>query len=308
MNFESIAPYLKDPMVLVGFFFFLAFLFLRSLVKRGIIPVLGRTQGFQILKLILLYGFVFGIVLMGLGFGLKYRQLNEAEQLRLVRQLDVELGNNLDTINELALNTETFLKRIKETSEILRTPGIDILVVLFPKQNLDLEASINTIEEANLAWDELVRRQLHLNELQMNRFNAAGKMIARTISTIRPSLSNLADQEKKRYVISKDIWQSNLPVYRKVDIIDVTKFQEAYNKLDHLRNQYTVISVHCLEYLFSVEEFFQPANNKMTKENLSEILSKERLTYQVVTDFSDLLVETIESLQTIKSEIIIVGS
>lgn len=77
--FVQYAPYLQDPLVLIGFFLFLAFSFARALLKQGIIPTLPPGRGFQILRTILLYGFIIGLVLVLLGFGLKYQALRQEE-------------------------------------------------------------------------------------------------------------------------------------------------------------------------------------------------------------------------------------
>ena len=76
LDFSSIAPYLKDPLVLIGFFLFLAFLFTRYILKKGIIPPLPQKTGYQALKTILLYGFLIGILVITLGFIIKYKELS----------------------------------------------------------------------------------------------------------------------------------------------------------------------------------------------------------------------------------------
>ncbi len=79
-EFSSFAPYLRDPLVLIGFFLFLSFLFARYLLQRGIIPPLPPTQGFRILKILLLYGFIIGLTLILLGFFFKYKELQATQQ------------------------------------------------------------------------------------------------------------------------------------------------------------------------------------------------------------------------------------
>jgi hypothetical protein len=78
-DFSSVAPYLRDPLVLIGFFLFLGFLFSRYLIQRGVIPALPPSLGFRILKTILLYGFVVGLTLIVLGFLLKYKELQATQ-------------------------------------------------------------------------------------------------------------------------------------------------------------------------------------------------------------------------------------
>ena len=75
-SFIKLAPYLKDPLVLVGFFIFLAFLLSRQLLKSGIIGPIKNVLGFRILRLIISYGFVIGLFIIAIGGFLKYVELN----------------------------------------------------------------------------------------------------------------------------------------------------------------------------------------------------------------------------------------
>jgi hypothetical protein len=45
IDFVKVAPYLKDPLVLIGFFLFICFLFARLLVKQRVIPPLPADIG-----------------------------------------------------------------------------------------------------------------------------------------------------------------------------------------------------------------------------------------------------------------------
>src|SRR5437667_3598493 len=172
-DFTKIAPYLKDPLVLIGFFLFISFLFSRYLIKQKVIPPLPPSLGFRVLKSLLLYGFIIGLVLLCLGFGLKYKELRDkAEQQRLelksreeqqrierelreqeklkkaeterknqenvVHLLQGELNSNLQVANELRKNTITLLGEFQTLSSVVRTPGIKLLAAMFSSLNLDL--------------------------------------------------------------------------------------------------------------------------------------------------------------------------
>jgi len=72
--FAKIAPYLSHPLTLVGFVLLLFFGVHRGLVKSGIIPPVARTHAPQIVKMLLTYGFVVALVVIGGGFALQAYQ------------------------------------------------------------------------------------------------------------------------------------------------------------------------------------------------------------------------------------------
>lgn len=70
--FEKIAPYLKHPLVLVGFVLLLFFGIHRQLIESGIIPPLDQQAGSTAVQTILEYGFWIALAAIVLGFGLQY--------------------------------------------------------------------------------------------------------------------------------------------------------------------------------------------------------------------------------------------
>ena len=73
--FEKIAPYLTHPLVLVGFALLLAFSIHRALIKSGIIPPLSKSGGSRAVQLLLHYGFLLALVVIVLGFVLRYVEI-----------------------------------------------------------------------------------------------------------------------------------------------------------------------------------------------------------------------------------------
>jgi len=161
-NFDKIAPYLKDPLVLIGLFIFLGLIFLRSLVKKGIIPVLQKNQGFNILKIILLYGFVIGLLIIILGFWLKAKQINNTNSAELISIIHDELqSKNLsesekDTIakvvteklkeKKLSNNERDTIKKILNDELIkkeLSTYEKDTLKSIIKKEISDIEMQVD---------------------------------------------------------------------------------------------------------------------------------------------------------------------
>ena len=70
-TFKDIAPYLTQPLVLVGFVLLLFFGIHRTLLKAGIIPPLTARTGGKVVQLLLRYGFVIALVVILSGFGLQ---------------------------------------------------------------------------------------------------------------------------------------------------------------------------------------------------------------------------------------------
>lgn len=300
--FEKIAPYLQDSLVLIGFFLFVSFLFLRTLVNNGIIPTLRQSQGFSILRQILLYGFIIGLVLIGLGFGLKYQELSKAEQKNLVSLLVNELDNNIQVISELKKNTETFLSEQIEISKALRTEGIKILPVMFPQVNLNLDSNVNSNTLAQEAFLKLIEKKLPENKLEMQKLDAFAKALTKTLITVKQTNENLWDKDRTRYKIENQIWTSNLETYKKVNIIDVSLFQKAYTQQNNIRNDYDIIAKSTISYSDNVTDYFKD-DNELTWANLATVLSIERQSYSLMVEYSKNLVNTITDLNDIKTKL-----
>ena len=299
VKFESVAPYLKDPLVLIGFFIFIAFLFLRVLIKQGIIPTLTRRDGFSFLKLILLYGFTFGLLIMILGFSLKFREVSRKQQQVIINQLNSELEENLKTLNELKLNTENYLEINLTLSQLIRTEGISLLSIMFPESVLDLDTTVNTIQVANNSFDYIIRNNLHKDNLEMARLDAAGRSIRGTIERTLPTLYSLADTSFSRYLVNSTIWDSNLEGFKKIDIVDVTTFQDIYAETRLIRNDYNVIALNSINFYTSVYNFFD-TSRQLSKEDLSTVLSAERQTYSLIHDYSLNIYYAIEAINKIR--------
>jgi hypothetical protein len=73
-TFADVAPYLTHPLTLAGFVLLLVFGVHRALIKSGILPRIDRTAAPGIVKMLLSYGFVIGILIIVAGFGLQAYQ------------------------------------------------------------------------------------------------------------------------------------------------------------------------------------------------------------------------------------------
>lgn len=302
MIIEKFIPYLKDPLVLIGFFLFIAFLFLRALVTKGIIPTLKQDQGFSILRLILLYGFLLGLLLIALGFGLKYKEMAKDEQKKVVMLLANELDNNIKVIGELKKNTESYLTEQIEISKALRTDGIKILPVMFPQINLDLDANVNTNELARQAFLNLIDKKLANNTLEIKKLEVFSKALQKTLSSVKQTNVNLRDEGRTRYKIERTIWDSNIATYKKINIIDLTLFQKALTQENNIRNDYDIISKATIDYLDKVADYLND-DNELTWGNLGTVLAVERQSYSLIVDYSKNLVNTLTDLKDIQTKL-----
>ena len=335
-DFAKIAPYLHDPLVLIGFFVFVSFLFARYLVKQRVIPPLPPKLGFRILKTILLYGFVIGLLLLCLGFALKYREIEQQakqkeaelrsrekqaqldrelqernqqeeqeklrrEQEKLVSLLSTELDSNLKVAGELQKNSISLLNQFDVLTKVVRTPGIDLLTVMFPNQNLNLKYEDATAARlADQAFQTIVDTNLHNNDLQKQKLTAAARAIVATIDATRSTVHSLADPDHRRYKFSSAVWSSNLPVLRTVLVTDVTPFQRSYSNLDRLRDDYDVVNARFDEYRSSLREFLDPEKHSVNVESLRKVLAQERFTYSLIVRFGKALVDDSKELRDLQ--------
>jgi hypothetical protein len=339
IDFAKIAPYLKDPLVLIGFFLFLAFLFCRYLIKHGIIPTLPPKLGFRILRTILLYGFILGLLLIGLGFALKYRELQETkradearldeqrqkdeneradrlkaevaahekdirEQQAAVARLKTELEANLAVADQLRRNTIVFLNNFNTLTEVTRTPGIKLLDVMFPKENLDLKEDDATAAGlADRAIDRIRDSGFLSDELEREKLTASAQAISRTIEATLFTAESLQDPNERRYRFYNTVWQNDQLILAKVIVADITPYQESYSRLALLRANYDVVGAHFVEYLKALHDFFDPAKHLITRDSLRNVLTKERYCNSLLVRYGDQLASEMARIKALQAKV-----
>jgi len=69
-GFAKVAPYLTNPLVLIGFGLFLSSGICKVLVRSGILPPVSRSASSAIVRLLLRYGFILALSLIISGVGL----------------------------------------------------------------------------------------------------------------------------------------------------------------------------------------------------------------------------------------------
>ena len=278
MQFEKIAPYLEEPMVLVGFVLFLFFGLAHASFRAGFIPTLTRRDGYRVVMRLMTYGFVLALAVVVVGLGLKYRELSEQEQRAAVRLLEQEIVGNIEVVGELQKNIENILRNTRVVHDSLRHPRIRLLSTLFPVENTDPEAVVPaSLDYARQQMEIAQTLGLFENKLELSKFAQASKAIVGTIKRTMQTFENLADVEGKRYRISDNVWQENLPILRKVHIVDVPTLQSIYQDMASLRTNYTISTNYAIQYLKLLRTFFSNNVAPYTPERLAVVLAAERI-------------------------------
>lgn len=304
MDFSKIAPYLQDPLVLIGFALLLFFGLARALLKAGIIPTLTRAAGFHVVSRLLLYGFILALVIIALGFALKYRELSEKEQRAAVNLLQQEIVGNLATIEELKKNTETILSATNTITRVLRHPGIPLLSTLFPKENIDPTANVPaSLDLARQQLESARDKGLLADELERQKFNAAASAVAGTISRTMSAIESLSDNDRTRYQISSATWDTHLPILRKVHVVDVPSMQSVYQDSRSVRINYGVTVDYCIKYLKTLQTFFTQTKEPITPQRLAGVLAAERLFFITVSKYAETVVQKIERIAEVQDSI-----
>jgi len=301
LGFEKFAPYLKDPLVLVGFVLLLFFGIARFLIKSRLLTPVSGIKSYRLLQTILLCGFVLSIMVIGLGFGLKYRELSETEQRNAVGLMHREMDANLASVEALRRNTITMLEIVQRTASSLRSPEVKVLAVLFPAKNLQSGTTTPPKQLALDALSQLLESKLDRNRVEMARGDAVAKIIRSTIDRTRPTIASLSDPSRERYVIRDAAWQANLPVLRKVYIEGVPELQKSYVAAQKLRADYDVICTSVLAYLDALHAVFNKEPG-VTIESLTAALTQERQTLALLAAYGGALADNMAELKATQSK------
>lgn len=289
-SFENIAPYLEDPLVLIGFFVFIAFSFARYLVKQNLFPQLTQDGSVFILKLILSYGFLIGILIITLGFGLKYQELDEKEQRASISVLVSELEANKRVVLELEKNTATLRSAAFIIVEILRDKRFKIISGLFPKENYIDNVNSNTLPDLyNKKYDWLIASNLLDNSDEMRKYKAVCNAIIKTVDRTHTTIISLADQSGNRYVIRRSAWEANQGILRKINIVDISSLSDLYSKMGELRTNYNRVANIVPEYTQNIKKFC--STDIPQKDELSTALGLERITIAFLDSYSNKIKE-----------------
>jgi hypothetical protein len=301
-SFERVAPYLKDPLVLVGFVLLLFFGITRTLFRSGLLKPVPGNKSFEILRAVMLYGFLLGVLVIGLGFGLKYRDLSDADRRSAVQLLKGEFDSNAATVEALRRNTITMLTTFQQTAQAVREPGIKTLDTLFPAENVDGGKHLPPREMAIEALSSLLEQKLDKNKAEMAKGDAAAKVIAGTIGRTRATIVSLSDQDHERYVVSDSVWQANLPMLHRVHLSAVPEFQKAYASSRKLRSDYDVVCAALLSYIDALRTVFNPKTG-IDVEVLAAALAQERQTLTLLNTYGTSLANATAQIQAAQTRL-----
>lgn len=290
--FAKIAVYLKDPLVLSGFVIFVGFLGLRQILQANIIPPLGRGHGFRLLRLLLSYGFVIGLLVVLLGMGLKYRDISEQEQRRAAALVIDELRTNATVVSELEKNSNSLSRIALGVAGILRDERFKILNGLFSAKNIDSridQSSLTNLYIERLDW--LAESGLWNDADEKRRAIEACAAIVRFVDRVQSTIESLTDPQSARYPIARKAYDANLDVIRRINVVDMTKLAELYYRMSDARVLYNRMTLGTIEYTQAVKGFC--SNLPPNEADLSAALAVERLTLRLLPEYRTRLENTL---------------
>jgi len=140
--FEHIAPFLTQPLVLVGFVLMMVLSIHKQLLKAGILPKLNQQQGSRIVELLLRYGFILGLLIILLGFGWKFYETHANKEVNLSKQ-STETTSNIKQIVTTLINKSQFDLQAKDQQIKALTEAVTALSI-----GKDVDASPSELNAA----------------------------------------------------------------------------------------------------------------------------------------------------------------
>jgi hypothetical protein len=299
--FGQIAPYLKDPLILIGFILFLAFLFSRQLIRSGIIPQLNQTLGAKILKLLLQYGFVLALLVILLGFGLRYYELREEKRRLIERQaaaadlIGAEICADSGTMIELRKNVKTMKNATSAVSSVLRDDRFAITSTLFGTAPLTLDApSPGSATAAFERFEKLKASKLLDDPRHVERHQRLCAAIRKTVGRTKSTLESLADRAGTRYRVTTTSWDAHQGTLTTLAQVDRKMTASLYETMKNARNNYDRLVGASLEYVESADEF---CAGPPTEGSTARALAAEQLLTGIIESFSKGVTELTGSVE-----------
>lgn len=295
-------PYLQQPLVLVGFVLLLFFGLAKVIARSRVLTPITGAKSYRVLQSILAYGFVLAVVVIALGFGLKYRELSQAEQRNAVGLLSRELEGNLATVESLRKNTITLMSIVSDVAKSLRQQDIVVLRTLFPNENLDGGNQLPAREMALNALSTLLEKKLDKNKMEMARADAVAKIIRATIDRTLPTVVSLADKSRERYQIREGAWAANLPILSKVFVAGVPELQNSYVTAQKMRSDYDVVCAGVVSYLEALHGLLDKKVG-VNLDTLAALLAQERQSISLLTAYGQPMTESLVRLRAAQAAV-----
>ncbi|WP_288380315.1 hypothetical protein, partial [uncultured Massilia sp.] len=92
-------------------------------------------------------------------------------------------------------------------------------------------------------------------------------------------------------------YRSQLPILRRVDLVDLTTIEQDYAELTRIRNSYDAVVRHLLEYFSVVERMFAPDDIEVDEASLTRILTAERMAISTLMTFTPDLVDSAKRVE-----------
>lgn len=297
--FESVAPYLKDPLILIGFVLFIGFLLARQVLRSGLVPTLTQSMGARVVRLLLQYGFLLALSVIVLGFGIRYYEIHENKQRIIEKQLaasdliGAELCANRGTMIEIGESVDSLNRARSTLVQSLRDRRFPIASMLFGEKLLTLSPGSEASGAAALVrYDELSRSGYLDNPEVCSQHMKLCGAIKTTIERTRSTLASLADTSEERFRVASGSWDSHQAMLTSLAKVDLDRTASLYETMKNVRKNYTRFSSATLEYIDSVSAF---CGQMPTEHGLSAVLSSEQILVSMSRSLAAGIAQLIES-------------
>ena len=137
--FVKIAPYLANPLTLVGFVLLLFFGIHRLLITSKIIPPLEPSEGSKVVHALLRYGFIIALMMILLGFALQFWQSKGNTATSAIDRLEERHEELAEKYGVTQAAFKSFLKTLEEKQVPLE--DLDSTLREIAKRYKDLQAT-----------------------------------------------------------------------------------------------------------------------------------------------------------------------
>ncbi len=272
---SSIRPYFTDPLIWIGVVLILIFLLIKYLLNKNVITQLPDWLASEASKKLIKHGYLLGILVTILGFGLQHHELNKAEQNLTKNLINTEVKNNLATIQYISKNIQILLDSHQILYEALRHTDSKIMQYLFPTTVQDSDKNKQLSQRVEVAFNALKESNLLKKTAAMNALNSSKKRINVIIHPIHESLNVMRNPAGQNMVIETELWQTHQDVITQLDGFDLAKYEQNLTLMQSLKNEYEQTLEDNADYVDEVMNFLEPSTF-IGNGPVFEIITKEK--------------------------------